>query len=324
MELAGNDPAPKPHADQEAGGLTLSDLSEVHHLLGVHPDLDIDAYHGGEGISKTGLDHIAHSPFRFHGLHMHPNRPASKRKAGQLEGALAHCATLEPHSFDSRYVVVRDGAPNKPTSRQLEAKKPSDETLKAIEWWKEFEAEHAGKEVITAQQYDAAWRQAENIRALPDVAFAMANGTPEMSAFWRDPITGVLCRCRPDWTFFCGDNKAVILDVKTYSDASPGEFWKQVLRKRYHVQDSYYTDGFSIASGLEVVGFTFVVVETDWPYEANVLMLDDNLKAEGRRLYRRDLDVYAECLRTGCWPQMGNSIQLVNAPRRARKSTHEE
>ncbi|WP_185843221.1 hypothetical protein [Bordetella hinzii] len=42
---------------------------------------DIEAYHRGPGISKTGLDHVARSPALFYALHLDPARPAEKERA---------------------------------------------------------------------------------------------------------------------------------------------------------------------------------------------------------------------------------------------------
>lgn len=263
--------------------------------LGLVPGLDIDAYHQGPGISKSGLDDMDASPFIFHARHLDPQRPPHQAKAGQLEGQLAHCAVLEPDEFDKRYAVGPD------VSRSTKV-------------WKAFEDINPGRVCIKPDQHAAAWRQADSIRRLPEVAEALARGAAEVSAYWDDPTTGALCRCRPDWHHPCGQNQVVLLDVKTYSDASPGEFRRQVARKRYHVQDAFYSDGFSIASGLEVLAFIFVAVETEWPYAANALLLDEQARAQGRRDYRRNLDTYAECLRTGVWPGYGNAIHVINLP----------
>lgn len=257
---------------------------------------DIEAYHCGPGISKTGLDHIAVSPARFYSLHLDPARPPEKERAGQLEGQLAHCAILEPAEFDKRYAVGPD------VSRATKA-------------WKEWEATlPAGVVAIKPDQRETALRQAESVRKLPDVAEALGSGRPEVSAYWIDPETGVLCRCRPDWTHPASESGVILLDVKTYSDASPDEFARQIARKRYHVQDAYYSDGYARASGKEVLAFIFVAVETEWPYAASAVMLDDQGRDAGRALYRRDLDTYARCLQANAWPGYGSAIHQVSLP----------
>lgn len=257
---------------------------------------DIDVYHGGPGVSKTGLDHIAHSPAKFYALHLDPNRPPEKERAGQLEGQLAHCAILEPSEFDKRYAVGPD-------------------VSRATKVWKEWEAAlPAGVTAIKPDQRETALRQAESVRRLPDVAEALASGRPEVSAYWIDPETGVLCRCRPDWSHPAGESGVILLDVKTYSDASPDEFTRQIARKRYHVQDAYYSDGYARASGKEVLAFIFVAVETEWPYAASAVMLDEQGRDVGRIAYRRDLDTYARCLQAYEWPGFGNVIHQVSLP----------
>lgn len=275
---------------------------------------DIEAYHRGPGISKTGLDHIAASPARFYALHMDPARPPEKERAGQLEGQLAHCAILEPDEFDKRYAVLPADAPRRPTDAQWNAKKPSPESVAAMEWWTAWNEQSKGKVIVTHEQRQTALRQAESVRRLPDVAEALASGRPEVSAYWIDQETGVLCRCRPDWTHPASESGVILLDVKTYSDASPDEFARQIARKRYHVQDAYYSDGYAHASGQEVLAFIFVAVETEWPYAASAVMLDEQGRDAGRALYRRDLDTYARCLQANDWPGYGAAIHQVSLP----------
>lgn len=275
---------------------------------------DIEAYHRGPGISKTGLDHVACSPATFYALHLDPARPAEKERAGQLEGQLAHCAILEPAEFDQRYAVLPADAPRRPTDAQWNAKKPSAESVEAMEWWTAWNKSSAGRTIITHAQRETALRQAESVRRLPDVAEALAAGRPEVSAYWVDRDTGVLCRCRPDWVHPAGDNGVILLDVKTYSDASPAEFARQIARKRYHVQDAFYSDGFARASGLEVLAFVFVAVETEWPYAASAVMLDAPSKAQGMQQVRRDLSTYAACLASNEWPGHGTGIHQVSLP----------
>lgn len=264
--------------------------------MGVIHGIDINVYHQSPGISKTGLDRISRSPAHFYALTLDPNRPPEKDRAGQLEGQLAHCAILEPDEFDKRYVVGPEGT-------------------RATKAWKEFEASlPAGVIGIKADQREVALRQAESVRKLPDIAEALAQGVAESSAFWHDPETGVLCRCRPDWQQNVGDKHALLLDVKTYSDARPTEFARQAARKRYDVQAAYYSDGYGHASGRSVLGFIFVAVETEYPYAASAVMLDEMSIESGRTKYRRDLNTYAHCLKTGEWPGHGAVIHQVSLP----------
>ena len=264
--------------------------------------LSIDEYHADtSAVSKSGLDLVRQSSAIYYAKYLDPKFERQRRaaademKAGQLVGQLAHCAILEPHAFVERYAVG-------PTVHR------------GTKVWKEFVEENPGKVAIQQEQADTAFEQAESVRRLPDVRDALAVGHAEVSAYWIDPITGVQCRCRPDWEHDVSDDAVILLDVKTYSDASPAEFRRQIARKRYHVQDGFYSDGYAAASGKNVLAFIFVAIETEWPYAASAVMLDDISRERGRQLYREDLATYARCLESGIWPGYSNQIEIVSLP----------
>lgn len=280
----------------------------------VYHGMSNEDYHSGPGISNSGLGDILQSPLHYYARHLDPNRPPEPEKAGQLEGNLAHCAVLEPNEFDKRYAVTPADAPRKPTSIQRNAKKPSPETVKAIEWWDNWNAKTGGMITVTAEQYETALRQRDAVWALPDVAEALSKGHAEVSAYWRDKDTDALCRVRPDFVHDAGRSGVVLLDLKTYSDASPNEFTRQVARKAYHRQAAYYSDGYALASGRPVLAFIFVAVEMPWPNAASAVMLDDAGLSAGRAMYRRALNLYAECLANNTWPGYSDAIELVSLP----------
>lgn len=264
--------------------------------IGVYHDISIDAYHAGVGISKTGLDNIARSPRHYYALHLDPNRPKPKdRRPDQLDGELLHCALLEPAEFGKRYAI----GPN---------------VNRSTTQWKTFAAMNNDRTCLKPEQASAAWSQAANIRALPEIGNALARGRPEVSAYWIDEETGELCRCRPDWVTDVDDSSVILIDAKTYSDASPDEFRRQMARMTYHIQAAFYSDGYERASGRMVHGFVFAAVETEWPYAASAIMLDNDSMELGRREYRRLLNTYARCKRTEIWPGYSNTIQVVSLP----------
>ncbi len=263
---------------------------------GIHRDIPIDVYHASPGISKTGLDRINRSPAYFYAMALDPKRPPEKARGGQLEGTLAHCAVLEPDEFDRRYVVGPD-------------------VTRSTKVWKEFEASLPNGVVgIKPDQREVAMRQRESVLALPDVREALAVGHAETSAAWIDPDTGVLCRCRPDFTHPVGESGVILIDLKTYSDASPDEFARQAARKRYEVQDAFYSDGYAHASGKDVLAFIFVAVETEYPFTASAVMFDDISKQSGRAKYQSNLQTYAQCQQSGEWPGPGTGIKLITLP----------
>lgn len=271
-------------------------IQSVGAPLGIIHGLNIDAYHGGTGISKSGLDDIAQSPLHYYARHLDPNRPAQpSRKGADLTGELLHCALLEPDQFARRYAV-------------------GPEVNRNTKVWHQFEADNPGVAHIKPDQKAAAFAQAASIRALPEIGNALRSGRAEVSAYWKDETTGELCRCRPDFVAEVNTGDAILIDAKTYGNASPQEFRRQIARMSYHVQDAWYSDGYQIAANVGVLGFVFAAVETEFPFAASAVMIDDEARRKGRDTYRRLLDVYAECRRTGVWPGYSPTIEVVSLP----------
>ena len=272
-------------------------------LPGTYHDVDNEVYHRGPGVSNSGLRNLARSPFHFYSLHLDPNRPKPTVKPGQLEGTLAHCTILEPLQFANRYVC---GPAVRANTNE----------------WKAFAALHNEKQVIHTEQYETARAQALSVRRLPDVAELLSRGHAEVSAYWHEPVTDpatgeinqVLCRIRPDWVHPVNDDSVILLDVKTFSDASPQEFARQIRRKSYHCQNAFYKRGYEKATGKKVLAFVFAAVETNWPFAASAVMLDEGDVAAGDAQNKRLLQVYARCVSSNTWPSYSDAIVPVSIP----------
>ena len=65
----------------------MSAVMELQHPLGIIHDLDIEAYHSGPGISKSGLDDMD-PPARYYALHLDPDRPLRTQTASQRVGGI--------------------------------------------------------------------------------------------------------------------------------------------------------------------------------------------------------------------------------------------
>lgn len=257
--------------------------------------LGIEEYHAMPAISKSGLDSIDLSPAIYYARHLDPARPPHGAKTGQLEGNLAHCAILEPEDFDKRYIVG-----------------PSVNRNTKV--WKEFVEANPNHIAIQQDQASTAYAQAASVRALPEIGPLFDSGKAEVSAFWRDPDTGVDCRCRPDFVHDFGDESVLLIDLKTFTDPSPKEFARQCGRKFYAKQAAYYSDGYAAASGKVVRAFIFAAVGNEHPYAAAAMMLDEESLEAGRQHYKRNLRTYAECLRTNIWPGFSTGISVIRLP----------
>lgn len=266
---------------------------------GLYYDVPNEVYQAGPGLSVSGLKRLRKSPFHFHAPQVPGNlAPLASPTPAMFNGTLTHCALLEPDRFDSRYLV-------------------GPEVSKNSNAWKDF-AKHAadkGLEIISAQQRDAAFAQAASVRALPDVAELLTGGTSEVSCYWVDEETGVLCRCRPDRDFpIAYGTSAVLLDLKTCVDASPDGFGRQVANLHYDMQAAWYCDGYAIAADTEVSAMVFAAVENSFPFAAAAYMLDPEDIAAARRANRKLLRLYRQCEEINEWPGYPREMRRLSLP----------
>ena len=184
--------------------------------------------------------------------------------------------------------------------------------------------------VLTQDEWEQLHRMRDAVMAHP-AARALMTGVPgvaERSVYWRDPATGILCRCRPDWWRRDG----VIVDVKTTDDASEEGFARSISKWRYHVQAPFYLDGIA-AMQSQVRGelpdyakaapraFVFLAVEKSAcvvdgvALGVAVYVLDSESMALGRAEAAQDVAAIAYCAQTGVWPGYGDAIQNISLPR---------
>jgi hypothetical protein len=268
---------------------------------GIYFDISNADYHAGTwAIGNSGLQLVADCPALYHGHYLDPQRPSrdDKESAAQRFGNIAHCALFEFPAYNHRYVVGPDV--NKNTNAWKDFVKglapgcmPCDESERA-----------AGLMIRQQALADKELRE----------ALEHPGGRGETSAYWRDERTGVLCKCRPDWFMPVGDKACVLFDAKSFATGSAAEFARQAARMGYDFQAAWYTDGFARATGWNVLAFIHIVISNQWPHPINAVQLGERSIASGRIKYRRALDTYAECLRTGIWPGYAPGIKLVEMP----------
>lgn len=287
---------------------------------GIFPGLAIGAYHSGPGVSNTMLSAMAECPRYCYAMHIDPQRPPRQPREWMLTGPLAHCAVLEPHAMESRYVVVPDEAPRRPTKAQLNAKKPSPDSMAAMDWWASFNSTTEGREVVSAEQYSAVQSQLAAVLAVPELVALLSAGEAEQSAYWTDKDTGLLCRCRPDWVHEDDADSVTILDLKTAADVSPDGFSKSLGRLGYHRQAAFYSAGYAKASGKRVNAFIFGAVSKAYPFIAQAYILTPEDMAQGAEEVSDLLTLYKSCRESNNWPAYGDGFVQVAMPAWARRS----
>lgn len=251
--------------------------------LGMIAETD-EEYHGGEGVSKSGLWKLwTKTPFHF-------RHQVEEDKPHFAIGKAAHIAILEPEKLE---ISVTKGPEDRRGNKWKEAQ--------------DFAAFH-NTILLTASDYDLAM-------IIRDVAVTnafirqMQEGDPiiETSFYAQDAETGMQIKARPD---MYSRKHNIIADIKNMADASATEFARSVAKMGYHVQDPVYTDVLTQA-GEEVEGFFFIVFEKSEPPLVAVYELDAAAIAEGHAIYRAALAKYAECVKADTWPGYPETIQKI-------------
>lgn len=266
-----------------------------------HPGLSNEDYHHLKAVSPSQIKVLKRSPLHYFDQFLADDREKKPPTASMLKGTALHTAILEPELWDETVIILPSDAPNKPTKKQLEAKKPSAETQAEITWWEEFNDSINGRIVISLDDADDVRRMADAVRKHPAAAFLLElPGRREASYTWTDEATGLECKTRPDWHSLDG---RIVLDVKTTEDASRVAFAKTIANLDYHVQAAWNLD----AQGGEL--FLSLVVENSRPYGVAVYPASEAMLEAGRRRISAAMERLAECWRTGQWPGYGDAIQ---------------
>lgn len=284
--------------------------------MGLYRDMPFEQYLEVDAFSNSAMKLLARSAWHW------KNRVEPvKQTRPMLCGSLAHCAQLEPHALDQRYVFVPDDAPRRPTEAQWNAAKSNESSTAAKAWWKDFLDGVSSREIVTAQEFAITQMQLAALAADPEISALLATGYSECSVFWVDQDTGVYCKARPDHVHPVNSRAVKLLDLKSTADESPRGFGIAAARLGFHRQAVHYSEGFAQATGLKVEAFVFAAVTSAPPVLAVPYRLTDEIEAQAKDERRELMHLYSVCQRQDRWPAYGSGIQLLDFPAYAKRSS---
>lgn len=117
-------------------------------------------------LSFTRYKKLDHSPLA---LYRYINQ-ADKDTKAKTEGLLLDCKVFTPNDFEKQFFVMPSDI-RKPTAAQVNAKKPSAETMKQIERWNDLKLSIGKKKIVTPAQIEHADFLADCFRNNATVAF---------------------------------------------------------------------------------------------------------------------------------------------------------
>lgn len=224
------------------------------------------------------------SPAKFK-YHMDHPEEAEKTPA-MIFGSAAHKFILEPADFSNEYVMAMSSI-----DRRTKAGK---------EAWEKFIKDNEGKTIISIDDMSTLTGMAN---AVVDchLAIKMLAGQSEVPFFWKDPETGIACKCKADCVRQI-DGRYVIVDYKTTLSAQTEKFNAEIFKRGYMMQAAMYAEGVQVALGLDYrPGFVFVAQEKKAPYAVNVIEVSEDVMEYGSRVFHDLLRKYHECSEMDLW-----------------------
>ncbi|WP_063039665.1 PD-(D/E)XK nuclease-like domain-containing protein [Nocardia pseudovaccinii] len=256
---------------------------------GLYAGVPEAVYHGGPGISSSGARRLLQvTPHRWRWERENPKPPSEEMEFGTAVHTL----------------VLGTGATLVDTGHQ----KWNTNVAKA----RVAEIRAAGDVPMRPLDFEAAHTAAANVRAHESASRLLTGGIPELSAYARDPETGVMLRARGDYVRLRDSHAALVDDLKTTSESGPDGFLWSVAKYGYHRQQAFYEFVFALL-GIEIE-FVFIVVCNAPPYEVFVVDLPRRAVDLGERDIRRALERYASCVLTDIWPSHADGIHHIDLP----------
>lgn len=257
--------------------------AEIRQVIGVElvHGLPASQYRARPGLGGTALKDLARSPAHYRERADRPPEPGAAMRVGTA----AHALVLEPETTGR--LVTATPAVDRRTTAGREA---------YAAWQAEISPEAI---VLPTEDHTHACRMAEAVRRHPVAAELLANGAPEVSAFWTEE--GVACKARADWL------NGILVDLKTTRDASPRPMASAAAKLGYALQQAHYQSAFC----KEMV---FVCVESAPPYLVAVYVLSAYDVERAGELRRVLLERYRDCEESGVWPGYPAEIRELRLP----------
>lgn len=257
---------------------------------GFHQDIPFSQYLEDPAINNSGLKIFNKSPVKF--IYWRDNqKPATP---SQLEGSGLHCKILQPELFEKSF--GEEAAPRKGSAGR---------TI--------WEEENPRAVALTPKQWENVHNMAESFQSTPCTIAKelLTEGTPELSVWFDDPLTGLRCKIRPDYL----RDDDVVIDLKSTLDGSPKGFFWECKKWGYNYQAAFYKRGVDLAyatAGVKrtIKAFIIIAVENFEPYEVACYMIPNEVIAETQIQINANLAKYAECLKNDVWPGYPNKIMI--------------
>ena len=145
-----------------------------------------------------------------------------------------------------------------------------------------------------------------------DAKNAFTNGAPEQTLLWRED-NGVWCRARLDWLHA---DLSYFDDYKSRNgSANPDQLERTMLAEGWDIQEAFYRRGIEkvFPEARNPIG-RFIAQETSEPYALAVVTPGPDVRMMADKRVQQAIEMFGECLRTGCWPGYDTKTRVTSLP----------
>ncbi|NBV06629.1 MAG: hypothetical protein EBS06_05275 [Proteobacteria bacterium] len=204
---------------------------------GIYFNLSNENYHNDPAISNSNIKDLLVSPMKYwRNSAMNPKRKWKDTKSKTIGTAL-HCYLMEREKFWQEYVVLPELEIDSDFYR-LESQK--EDFLQNFELFASKGAKtfkyRGNKTKLSEKEFEDIKEMVEYFESLPAAGALFKDGIMEVSIFWRDQATGLMCKCRPDYL-----TPNYIADYK--SIASIDKIKNSIGDYDYYLQQAFYLEG---------------------------------------------------------------------------------
>lgn len=246
-----------------------------------------------------------------------PDRVESDDKSHLSKGRARHTLFLGESGFARDFVIQPEDYPAGATYPSQDGTEQKKWTYAAA-WCKAWKAAQikAGKSILPAGELEDIKGAAARLNAHPEIRDGgILNGLIEHSIFWRDPVSGLWLKSRPD---VIPTDSAMLVDYKGAADVSYRAIERGMGDFGYAQQLALGGEGLREVAGIEITDYVLVFQKWVAPWSVNVKPVTGEAIQFGACQNRRGINRIAKALETGIWPGPDDDGVPVGLPKYVR------
>jgi hypothetical protein len=246
-----------------------------------------------ESIDPTDLAITPTFPLRFGHLSKFARSPAHYLEARSRDAAMIEQATPAMEKGSAFHAVV--------TGTAEVIKYPGK--VRSGKAWEQFQAEHAGKLILTSTAYEQVMGMAEAVWSDPVAARLLHPPGLVYEQTLRPELHGWPCRATPDIR-----SPDYLVELKSSSTTEPEQFQRHGCRMLYHAQLAFYLQACA-AAAIPVKRDCYVIaVEAAPPHPVVVHQLTERAIDMGERAIRMWVERLRSCIAQDFYPGYVQSV----------------